>query len=184
MSVTLNDLEDKLKEALESLSLFARVEHYTGDIEDVLKGITTRFPACFIVHQGARFERVSNLAYQKVVQYSLLIGAQSYRSDEHARHQSAGTNALLEAVEAKLLGQTLGVSLSSPWEPVSVDLLNMVKKGAGMGLSVYDARWEAGYTVAATSEEEAELKAVEARYYLKPGDEQSDAADEISLESE
>lgn len=179
--MTLNELETALMTRLRELNLFATVEPFKGSIEDVLKTMVTRFPACLVVHQGARYERMARGIVRKTPQYSLLICCQSYRGEASARLGAQGANTLLEAVESALLGKDLGLALDSPFMPVEAELLNMVSKDGGLSLSVYDFRWETAYSVRETAEATVLLNALEARYRLEPDGEQG-ATDIIDLE--
>ena len=180
--MTLSELEQALVTTITGLGKFKTVESFKGSIEDILKNRTARWPACFVVYQGAKYQRVASRVWRKTPQYSLLICAQSYRSESDARLKPDGANALLDFVEAALLEQYLGLELEQPLYPVEQELLNMVSKETGMALAVYDCRWEAVFTAEPAAETAATLAALEARYKLRPGDDTPDAIDQIDLE--
>jgi len=135
-----------------------------------------RVPAIDVIVGGGGFKRVSQ-HYEINPNVFVVVTFQNLRSVQDRRK---GVYPILEAIVALLVGNKLGLKID-PLIPKRLDNITEEKE-AKEGKIVFQLEFETGFVIPKLSDEEAvDLLEVGLNYYLTPGDETADAADEVTL---
>lgn len=118
MNYSLEDYEVALLNALSPLSVdnggyLKTLSAYAGEatVETALEQFLRGFPGLLVLIQGADYDHRNYCEWTQTVKVVLLLGAQSWRSQNEARGDATGMAKLLADVRALLLGSRLGLEI-------------------------------------------------------------------------
>lgn len=181
-----NAAVDALREAATDFRVDT-IESYGGQLDDDTLEWVRSLPAIWVVFAGAEKPTPKNAERTKWL-YSgtfTVFCAQRNLSGNKALRQGDAANpgvyALMELANAALVGNDLGLPIEA-FAPGKVQTLvsTVVNRDAVM---VYGLHFHTKWVVDAVKPEllpEGTLKTIGLEYFLKPGDEVADAADEVT----
>lgn len=178
----------RVQEASDSGKLgyrLAEVTSYGGQFDDdAFWTNVRRLPAVWITCGGHNHKALSPRKTQCTLQIAVMVGARNVRGERQARHGAVGdvgTYQMLQDVIDLVSGARLGLAIT-PLRPGRTRTLYNTRMGneARSVLAVEFAA-EFFYTNPDPSAGDPVIETIGLSHYLKPGDEQPDATDVISL---
>nr|WP_255680832.1 phage protein Gp37 [Azonexus sp. R2A61] len=178
----------RVKAASDSNALgyrLAHVESYGGEFDDdTFFTQFRRFPAVWVTVGGDKPKRLGPTKWQCALQLAVMVGARSPRGERNARRgsvEAVGAYQMQQDVRDLLTNQDLGLPIARLAPGASRTLFNT--RIAGNGLAVFAQEFATSYTYTPPDGAETvpDITAIGLRYYLKPGDEQPDLEDLLTL---
>jgi hypothetical protein len=167
----LTDIEEKIVERLNAKI----TEPKRVDIDEAHTALGV--PAIDVIVGGGSFEKIAQ-KYKLKPSVFVVITFQNLRS---VRDRRKGVYPILEAITAFLVGQSLGLKIEG-LTPKRLDNITE-KEEAEEGKIVFQLEFETGFVIEQLSDEViTDLFRVGLNYYLKPGDDVVDAADEVIVQ--
>lgn len=163
----------------------AHIESYGGEFDDeTFFTQFRRFPAIWVTVGGDKPKRITGRKWECALQLAVMVGARSPRGERHARRgtvDAVGAYQMQQDVRDLLSAQDLGLPIG-PLSPGASRTLFNTKVG-GNGLAVFAQEFATSYTYTPPpgAESAPDITSIGLRYYLKPGDDQHDAEDLLSL---
>ncbi len=167
----LTEIEEKIAERLDS-----KITEPKRVGIDVAHGALA-VPSIDVIVSGGEFARVAQ-HYKLRASVYVVVTFKHLRSTAERRK---GVYPILEAIVAYLVGQSLGLKIEG-LSPKRLD--NITEKAeAEEGKIVFQLEFETGFIIERLSDEAVtDLFMIGLSYYLKPGDETADAADEVAVQ--
>lgn len=134
-------------------------------------------PSVFVAISGGTYKKIGQVSFKHEVSIFLSVEFKNLKGEEERRK---GIYPILEAVILTLTLQTLGLTI----DPLLPENLQNVteENDAKAGLIVFQIEFKTGYMIDAVSDEViSNLLKVGFDYYLKPGDDVTDASDVVTL---
>lgn len=160
------EVEAAIITALQGIAALKKVVSYQGeDMEDLLEALTPSLPAVSVVFKGGRWApaAMGGGVYHREASFQLILLVENHRSEEARRRgngSEVGAYALLEAIEATLVGQTLELEIDELTPQQTVNLYT--DAGAAAGLSAWGIEIMTGWDVAAAEAEGDDLTGLHA----------------------
>lgn len=137
----LTEIEDAMVAAIKAgLPDLKTVESYAGQLEGEIGTLTAKLPAVFVMYSGGTITRDAYGDATHVENFTTLVACRDLRGKKQSRTKDGGAYDILNALEATLTDQDLGLEIDS-LTGKSVDLVFV----AG-SLVVYAIEWSTGYT--------------------------------------
>lgn len=177
----LAQIEQGIKDAINALNrpYIAEIKTYGGEF-DVSNAkdfaqVVSRFPAIWTTFAGAsKPKKIGANHWQRACKFVVLVGANSIRTEETARHGaytqagkllSVGSFKLIEDVELALLSKKLGLGIA-PFEPLAIRTLFNTKTERET-VSVLAYEWQTSINISkfdAESDQAADLDLINIDY--------------------
>ena len=176
---------DRLKTAA-GMSYLRAVESYGGQFDDDTFDVVRVLPAVWVTFAGAgKPVQTGENRFLKSATFAVMCGARNVRSERTTRHDGPngeiGAYTILQDVESLLLMQDLGLAIDH-LRPGAVRTLYNTRLRTN-GLAVFAQEWHTKYVVTKPTDEEVDLLRIGLHYNLKPGDDNPDANDLVTLHS-
>ncbi len=180
---------------------FKKVETYGGEFADGFDRIVKLLPAVLIIYDGSKVNRDNDPYYDLTATFRIIIGGQSLRNEKDARQGSTnkvGTYQMVRDIQRLLSGQTFGLPIK-PMRPLGDRSLYQDKSDRGL-VSLYGLDFSVDYTETRYSDPDIADNSAEFRQFhanwdfppfhekqtppIIPDDENADATDHVTLETE
>lgn len=162
---------------------FKHVDSYGGEFDDESFFAQFRqFPAAWVTVGGDKPKRIGARSYLCAVKLAVMVGARNVRGERHTRRGAVGEPGvyqMLQDVRDLLDGQKLALPIR-PLQLGAARTLFNTRLASG-ALAVFAAEFDTEFTYTAPEAAAPDLTAIGLNYYLKPGDDQVDAADLLTL---
>ncbi len=168
--MTIAEIEDAIISRLQAQGIDLRME-----IKEGAAGIPINRIEVFT--NAGRLDKISQNTFKQTVTVSLLLFFRNIRTEKDRRR---GLYPILEGIIGILLLQTLELSISPVLPKAFRNVTTEEDRTAGE--LVYLVELETSYTITKTSDEQVtDLLLMGLNYFLKPGDDVSDASDNVVL---
>jgi hypothetical protein len=145
------------------------------DVQKGTEGVPQ--PAVYVAVESGKFTKVSSKIHAVEAGVFVDIVFSDMQSESQRRK---GIYPILQGVILSLTGQSLGLEIA-PLRPVSFQNVT-TREYSDKGLIVYELEMATKFNMEIESDEAVtDLYEIGLNYYLKPGDETADAADEVRL---
>ena len=180
-------IEDAIKErikAAEGMKYLKTVATYGGEFDDDLAYVVRSYPGVWVVYAGGpKPKKIGAEKWKVQANFAIMVGERNVRNEAATRkgdQLNVGTYQMLKDVRTSMLNQDLGLAIER-FEPGAERTLFNTKVRS-IGLSVMSQEWSTAYVLHAPSEEALhDLLRVGLNYFIKPGDDEVDASDEVTL---
>lgn len=179
-------IEDAIVARIEGakLSYLRSVGSYGGEFDDEAFDVLRTLPAIWVTFSGsAKPEQKGEKRFLTSATFAVMCAARSVRSERTTRHDGpageVGVYTMLRDVKRLLLMQDLGLDIDH-FRPGAVRTLYNTRQ-RGNGMAVFAQEWHTKYTETVQPEPAGELLRVNLEYRLKPGDDNTDASDLVTL---
>lgn len=174
---------DRIKTA-SGMRYLRSVESYGGQFDDDTFDVVRLLPAVWVTFAGAgRPVQAGESRFVKPATFAVMCGARSVRSERTTRHDGpageVGAYSILQDVETLLMMQDLGLAIDH-FRPGAVRTLYNTRLRSN-GLAVFAQEWHTKYVVTKPTDDEVDLLRIGLNYNLKPGDDNPDASDLVTL---
>ena len=187
------EIEDALVAAVDAASFgykLGTVAHYGGELagdDKALAIVIRQFPAVWIVFQGESDPKPVGTAKDKWLvdaTFLLLVATHSPRGEKFTRHNVSATEVgayqIIKDARLLLLNQDLGLTIDR-FKPGAVKSL-FNKKLLTKSIAVFSLELKTKYVISQPAEaNQPDWLRVGFNYYLKPGDDNADASDLLTL---
>lgn len=92
------------------------IESYAGQLEDDIKKMVMSFPAIFVMFSGSEAKMLTNLKYERTLDFTLFVASKNLRGNIAARKDKYGTYQMLDDLRELLVGNRLSLEI----EPLSL----------------------------------------------------------------
>lgn len=163
-----------------------QVESYAGQLDDDALEWIRRLPAVWVTFdRAATVKRTGARSWHYAGRFVVLAAQRALRGEPTRRlgtGADAGVYQLLEDAKQLLANQTLGLAIEAldPGAITPVLQARFAAEAIAVFSQAYDCAWAETVPAPALTPE-GELQGVGLRYYLKPGDDQPDAEDRVTL---
>ncbi len=173
---------DKLRSS-ELMKCVKAIESYGGQLDDQTFDVVRTLPCVWVVYGGsAKPERHGAEKWKVPCSFAVMYAARSVRSEKAARRgtpNEIGTYAMLEAGRVMLANEDFGLEIAR-LQPGAVTSLYNTRLRSG-AMSVFAQQWMTYYLAKTPTPDDKELLKLGLNYYLKPGDDNVDASDVVTL---
>lgn len=177
-----NAILDAIKNA-SGMEYLKTIATYGGELDDDLNNVVRSFPAVWVVYGGSgKPKKIGLEKWLTPATFVTMVAARNLRNEAAARKGGAmevGTYQMLAHVKTLMLGQDFGLAIER-FEPGAVRTLYNTKIRAS-GLSVFSLEWTTAFIEKVPTPDEAGLLKVGLNYFIKPGDDDVDASDLVTL---
>ncbi len=169
--MTIAQIEDAIIQRLKDKGLQVR----DIDVQKGIEGIPQ--PAVYVATEEGRFEKIGQITFKQSLSIVLYIVFKHLKSEKERRR---GIYPIIEGIIGILMLQDMGLAIE-PLKPRSFK--NITDEDSDRaGLMAYQIEFETSYNIARMEDEVAtDLLKIGLNYYLKPGDDVSDASDLVTL---
>lgn len=169
--MTIAQIEDAIITRLEAQNL------QVGEIK-IQKGTEGYLrPTVSVATEEGKFTRITDVTYNQTLNIHVYVVFKNFKNEAERRK---GLYPILEGIIGILALQKLGLAIEA-LKPVRFGNVT-TEEMDGLGLLAYEIVFETGYNITKMDEEQAvDLLKVGLDYYLKPGDDASDASDIVTL---
>jgi hypothetical protein len=166
----LTEIEQKIVERLNlKLAGVSRIA-----VDEAHSPHSLNLPGVDVIIGGGSFSTVAQKYKIKPTVY-VVVTFQNFRSVEERRK---GVYPILLSIIALLIGNNFGLKIDG-LAPIRLDNITE-KEEADDGKIVFQLEFETSFFIESLSDEITDLLTIGLSYYLKPGDETADAADEVA----
>lgn len=187
MESTINTIEQAMVARLKAKLQGVVVESYAGQLDDQLATWVRQLPAVWVTFERLPEQRrLSRRKIKATARFQVMVAQRALTGEPAARqgaHGFKGVYGLLDGdVKQVLMDSTLGLAI----EPMAPAGTQMVAQGyfANEAVAVMSCAWVTAFVESVPDlpdEEPAELHTVGLGYPIKPGDDEADASDVVTL---
>jgi phage gp37-like protein len=158
-------------------------DSYAGQIDEGLNEVVRSYPAVWVTFGGsAKPTKTGANTWKVPATFVVMVAARNVRNEKAARVgtvNEVGAYQILKDVRALLLNQDLGLEIER-LAPGAIKTLYNTKVGKD-ALAIYSQEWTTAFVDHMPTEAAVDLLKIGINYYLKPGDEVSDASDVLTI---
>jgi phage gp37-like protein len=175
---------DRIKSAA-GMKYLRAVESYGGQLDEEINDVVRVLPAVWVTFAGTgKPVQQGENRFIKPATFAVMCGARSVRSERTTRQDGpageVGAYRILQDVETLLLMQDFGLAIDY-FRPGAVRTLYNTRL-RNNGLAVFAQEWHTKYVVTKPTDDEVDFLRVGLNYNLKPGDDNPDASDLVTLQ--